>query len=146
MRIRSSREARDAVAGIFTAWWVGQAQWAIDAEVCRAAFHVDIVRTLVPRVGSEAPVVCDLGGGFGDVLCALASLGYEGVLVDDFADEGHARPDRRNDMWEAYGLQRISADVVADPLPFAPASIDAFTCRSNRWSIGTTPPRRCSRV
>lgn len=129
MRITSAPpDACHATAAIYRDFWPRTvAPHIVAANRERASFHVGLVLSLVPKRDHERPTVVDLGGGFGDVLCALARLGYAGVLVDDFADVGaQDHQDLRNRMAVACGLTRIAADVVSEPLPFAPGSIDAF--------------------
>ncbi len=115
------------VAALMDRWWPADIPGdRRDVECRRFAFQVDLVLSRLPR-GGRHPVVCDLGGGWGLVLATLRRLGYDAILVDDFADPGaEVQADACADMAPAEGVRTIRADVVHDILPFADESIDAF--------------------
>src|SRR5271170_2704992 len=52
-------------------------------DIPRIAFHIELVKQLVPQ---EGPVVADIGGGIGLFSVGCAAAGMTVTLVDDLGD------------------------------------------------------------
>jgi len=95
-------------------------------EADRFAYHVSLIAS---RKGVRARV-SDIGGGWGTFALGCAAAGMEVVMVDDFQDRGFFDADTMAAMrrlYDEYGVELRSQDVVADGLGLPAESFDAIT-------------------
>src|ERR1700683_282247 len=89
-------------------------------DVARIAYNIALSLGHAPA----DPVICDVGGGMCMFSLGLAALGYRAILVDDFGDELHLRfADSALGLHNRYGVQIISADVIAKGVDLEPETI-----------------------
>jgi len=111
-------------------------------DIDRIAFHIRLVQE---RKGS-AIALCDIGGGIGLFSAGCAALGMKPTLIDDFGDEVNVKTGAFVlDLHRSLGVDVISKDVIVDPLPLKPGSLDAITCFESMEHWHNSPKRlfRC---
>jgi SAM-dependent methyltransferase len=95
-------------------------------DLDRFAFHLAHVLKFVPPGGR----IADVGAGLGPQIHALTSLGYRGVVVDDFGDIWHAKAIDVLEWQKRDGVEVVSCDALSG-VPLEEGSIDAvmtFDC------------------
>jgi SAM-dependent methyltransferase len=90
-------------------------------DVNRFAFHLSHVLKFVPPGGR----IADVGAGLGPQVHALTSLGYRGVIVDDFGDSWHSKAIDVLEWQKRDGVEVVSCDALRG-VPLNEASVDAI--------------------
>jgi cyclopropane fatty-acyl-phospholipid synthase-like methyltransferase len=114
-------------------------------QLNRFTFDVELV---LARAGKGARV-CDIGGGWGTFALACAAAGMKPVLVDDFRDHGFFEEevmDAMRRLYDKYGVEVVSRDVVATQIDFPERSFDAITTFDSLEHWHASPKRLLARV
>jgi SAM-dependent methyltransferase len=114
-------------------------------QLDRFTFEVGLV---LDRAGKGARV-CDIGGGWGTFALGCAAAGMKSVLVDDFRDSGFFEQDVMDAMrrlYDQYGVEVVSRDVVATQIDFPERSFDAITAFDTLEHWHASPKRLLARV
>jgi SAM-dependent methyltransferase len=96
-------------------------------QIGRMSYEMSL---FVPYVSSGGRV-CDLGGGWGTIALGCAAAGLKAVLVDDYRERGFFEVETMAAMralYEKYGVEVVSRDLVTEGLGFPAGSLDAVTC------------------
>ena len=141
----TSMDPSRCLRDIYTKYYPGMREMEIRHRVCRATFHVQLIRDGV--VCPDSATICDLGGLFGDVASVCAALGMDATFVDDFRDSCHFDPsDNRFNIHKEYGARAVSRDIVANGIDFPDESIDVFSCFASMEHWHHSPKRLFSQV
>jgi len=96
-------------------------------QVGRMSYEMSL---FVPDVSPGARV-CDLGAGWGTIALGCAAAGLKAVLVDDYRERGFFETETMEAMralYQKYGVEMVSRDLVTEGLGFPDGSLDAVTC------------------
>lgn len=96
-------------------------------QIGRMSYEMSL---FVPNVSPGARV-CDLGAGWGTISLGCAAAGLKAVLVDDYRERGFfeaATMAAMRALYEKYGVEVVSRDLVTEGLGFPAGSLDAVTC------------------
>ena len=115
------------------------------AEAARFAFHVRLVHE---RKGSRARVA-DIGAGWGTFALGCAAAGMDVVMIDDFRDSGFYAPDVMavmRELYEKYGVEVRSADILSPEFELPEESFDAITSFDCFEHLHHSPKRLVARI
>lgn len=92
-------------------------------NIPRIAFQLEILAANIPKNGT----IADIGGGINLFGLGAIEMGYTYHLVDDFSDRWHSEAEEFIEIEKERGVKIISQDILSEPFPFPPHTIDAVT-------------------
>ncbi|MGO9566185.1 MAG: class I SAM-dependent methyltransferase [Desulfomonilaceae bacterium] len=117
--------AEDVLRAVHEEYWHGYDEFVIQTHLKRLSFEYGLCKALVP----DAKTMCDIGGGWGAFAALCSKMGFDATLVDDFGDYGcNDKSDPRWYLPEAYGVQVLRQNVLAEDFFLEPKKYDVITC------------------
>lgn len=104
-------------------------------NIPRFAFQL---KTLLDELPNKGRIV-DVGGGINPFGMAAIELGFEYDLLDDFSDRWHGEVNEFLQLESQHGVNIVSMDILADPFPFGPETVDAVVSFDVLEHLHATP-------